>query len=443
MKNISSVVEKGLCTGCGLCKSICPSRAIHFIWDEFGDRVPEVDESLCIECPKCLQVCPGESLDFAQLNQVCQLQQEDQFSQGVGLYKSLSVMFSKDVDVINLATSGGVVREIAAVLIEIDEVNGVIMITENRESITFPFHAQASIFYNPEDIRKHKIHSRYCPAPLLSIVDQIRKDDKRYAVIGLPCHIHAIRKLQYHNSKWKEKIKFSIGLLCGGTPNMKGHTYIMRENKIDIPHIQQIDYRYGKWPKGAFVVLSDGRMVKFRQTGGGRNQNWLFKMMGVVYMSPYFWRRRCLFCADYFNSYADIACGDPWIKRYNKNIGGGTLTIVRSEKMQSIIKVLIKEGKVGTRMTVAPEEVEETMGNFQKKRIASFHGYNKYVKFFGMEFPDYKNFLIQNNNLATIVPFLNLLKAYVAKYEWLWPSFKYVQFIEDGLDFLKRKFMAK
>lgn len=436
-KNVSSVPENGLCTGCGMCAGICPAGAVRMEWDAFGDTVACIDDGSCTDCGLCLDACPGRAVDFASMNRTCGLQALDTFRTGVGTHTGLSVLQACSASVLNAATSGGAARVVAAQLIEQGLVDGILMVTETREKLTLPFHAQAGIFSDPEQILAHRIRSRYCPAPLLEMLRDLAEDSRRYAVVGLPCHIHAIRKLQARTSLWKEKIACTLGLVCGGTPLMNAHSYLMRENGVDMRRIRQIDYRHGAWPKGAYAAMDDGDMILLRKTGGVPDQGRLFQMIGEVFMSPYFWRRRCLFCADYFNLYADIVFGDPWIPRYGKDLGGGTLTIVRSKRLQPVLDGLVGQGRLKPLMEVEPAEVDRSMGAFQRTRMSSFSGYERYARLFHMDFPRYDHLEIPRGN--PMLGMLNLLKAHMSARKGIWPFLKYVQFMEEGTAFIRRR----
>ena len=54
------IVEKDKCTGCGLCKNICPQHCITMKEDEEGFLYPHVLLEKCIDCGLCNKVCPIE-----------------------------------------------------------------------------------------------------------------------------------------------------------------------------------------------------------------------------------------------------------------------------------------------------------------------------------------------------------------------------------------------
>ncbi len=49
------------CTGCKMCKDICPVDAISYEADKEGVWYPKVDYSKCIRCRKCTKFCPSLS----------------------------------------------------------------------------------------------------------------------------------------------------------------------------------------------------------------------------------------------------------------------------------------------------------------------------------------------------------------------------------------------
>ena len=53
MKNITHIVEMGVCVGCGACAGC---KHIHFEPSDLGFDMPHVDPE-CIGCGKCLSQC--------------------------------------------------------------------------------------------------------------------------------------------------------------------------------------------------------------------------------------------------------------------------------------------------------------------------------------------------------------------------------------------------
>ena len=52
------VTEKSKCSGCAMCKNLCPVEAIYMKADEEGFLYPEVEMQKCINCGACEKICP-------------------------------------------------------------------------------------------------------------------------------------------------------------------------------------------------------------------------------------------------------------------------------------------------------------------------------------------------------------------------------------------------
>lgn len=50
--------EKKFCTGCGLCKSLCPKKAIEMEYDIEGFLYPTLNYEKCVGCNICMNNCP-------------------------------------------------------------------------------------------------------------------------------------------------------------------------------------------------------------------------------------------------------------------------------------------------------------------------------------------------------------------------------------------------
>ena len=53
-----ALVKNALCTGCGTCVNICPSKALSISEDEYGFLKPKLDIKSCTKCDTCITVCP-------------------------------------------------------------------------------------------------------------------------------------------------------------------------------------------------------------------------------------------------------------------------------------------------------------------------------------------------------------------------------------------------
>ncbi len=56
---MAAVIDKGTCTGCEACVSICPVEAISM-----KDGKADVDANTCTSCGACVDECPVEAISM-------------------------------------------------------------------------------------------------------------------------------------------------------------------------------------------------------------------------------------------------------------------------------------------------------------------------------------------------------------------------------------------
>lgn len=53
------ICSETMCTGCGLCKVVCPTHCISMSKNEFGEYFPVIDYEKCVGCDLCKKSCPS------------------------------------------------------------------------------------------------------------------------------------------------------------------------------------------------------------------------------------------------------------------------------------------------------------------------------------------------------------------------------------------------
>jgi nitroreductase/Pyruvate/2-oxoacid:ferredoxin oxidoreductase delta subunit len=62
-KGVTTTIDEGLCTGCGLCVDVCPKGTITMKEEKAAVTGPE-----CLHCGHCLAVCPTEAVQVPSLD---------------------------------------------------------------------------------------------------------------------------------------------------------------------------------------------------------------------------------------------------------------------------------------------------------------------------------------------------------------------------------------
>ncbi len=322
-KTIDPVVKDGLCTGCGSCLAICPQDAIEMVINNSkGIYVPQLDKERCNECGLCLKVCPGHAVDYKQLySEIFGKQPEDIL---LGNYLGCYVGHAEDYDIRYNSTSGGLVTALLIFALEQGIIDGALVTRMSNDNSLEP---QPFIARTREEIISSS-KPKYCPVPAnIALKDILEAEEgEKFAVVGLSCHIHGIRKAEAINKKLKERVVLHLGLFCNHPPSFLATEYILHESKRRKQDIKRLDYRGEGWPGKMKISLQGGE---------------------ILFPFPDYWKRgfgiffypgRCRLCYDQGNELADISFGDPWGLESEYDNVGKTMLISRSEIGESFVR---------------------------------------------------------------------------------------------------------
>ena len=223
--------------------------------------------------------------------------------------------------------------------------------------------------------------SKYSPVPINSLLNiAIDSGFKKLAVVGCPCHIHAVRKIQFLNCppKLAKRIKLLIGLFCGTQFYFEGTRHLLKEwfGINELEEITKLEYRGGKWPGHLIVHERDGKKRKI-----DRHQ-YIYHMLIAAYK-----RDRCEMCLDWSSELADISVGDYWSPSMKPGIEKGHSTImVRSETGYELVKQAEGNGIISSK-NMSLSTVVAGIGFELKKHAAAYRYLQR--KRYGWPVPNY------------------------------------------------------
>lgn len=288
----SEVVSSGLCTHCGTCAGVCPVNALE-IKDELGDCIPELTGD-CIECGLCYESCPGKNVDFRELNKRIF---NKKYKSPLGNYNSIYVGHSKDEGIRGSASSGGVVTSILVSLIRKGEIDGAVVVGRSKEH---PWKPEVKIARDEKEIID-AAQSKYVLTPVNIILKELKKERGKYAVVALPCQVHAIRKLEKTEPSLTKNIRYIIGLYCGNNLHFSATRDMLdRMGVKDIEQVRSIEYRAGEWPGSFKATLKNDKFLSVEKKY-------------FSYLIPLHLAYRCSLCIDLTNEFSDISVGDCWL----------------------------------------------------------------------------------------------------------------------------------
>jgi len=328
---IEDIIKSQLCCGCGTCAGICPKEAIEMKINEKGFYIPKIDKEICSRCGMCDKVCPqiNKKKDFIELNKVVFGQIPDKV---IGNYTNCYTGYSADKNLRFEASSGGVVTQILISALEEKIINAAIVTRMKKDKPLIP---EPFIARTKEEIIE-AMGSKYCPVPANIMLREISisKNDEKFAVVGLPCHIAGIRKAEILFPKLKEKIALHVGIFCGAVRSFIGTEFLLKENNVQQKDIVSLKYRGKGWPGYLQIKTRSGKNIILPYTSyyGG-----LFGM--------FFKNKACLSCNDYSNEFADISCGDAWGIEKEDSIGTSVI-VVRNKNADILLNKFYFEKKI-------------------------------------------------------------------------------------------------
>lgn len=394
MDTIAQVADSGLCTGCGTCAGICPNEAIEMHISE-GLYLPKLEEEKCISCGLCVRSCPGYSLDFKELNSNIFGKQPKNIM--LGNFLGCYIAHSNDDDIRYNSSSGGVVTQLLIFALEKGIIDGALVVRMRKGN---PLEPEPFIARTREEVISAS-KSKYCPVAANEALKQILKENGRFAVVGLPCHIHGIRKAEKLSKTLEKRIVLHIGLMCSHTVNFAGTEFLLEKMRIRKEQVVELNYRGRGWPGSMSIQLKNRSNLMIPYVGG-------WNAYGPIFSSFFFTQMRCLMCPDQTSELADISLGDAWLPELRHEGSGESVIITRTKAAEDIITLAGSEGIISVK-PIQPEKIEHSQTEPLKFKKGDLGARLAILKSLGKEIP---NFSPKPNSSSSFICFLSIFFPY-------------------------------
>ena len=331
---LNKIVSEDLCSKCGTCSIVCPNGLI-----DFTDHPSIHEECLRNGNGMCFEVCPRTYSAGHQISIRTKLKEDYYYG-----------------DSETEGQSGGVVTSFLEKLLDDGEIDGAIVVGGEKWK-------PVSMLVQNSEALKDTRKSKYTISSMEAMKEAGRLGLKTVAIVGLPCQISGLRKLQYFpyiaKHDWERgkngepvklpEIKYLLGLFCTGKFDYESVRKALKEENININDVLK------------FNVAGPSLQVTTKE------KTYKIKLNELT-MSP-----GCLMCRDFDAKLADISFGEKGSEsKY-------TTIIIRSQKGEIIKKYFnLKEG-------VKVEEITK-MEDFKRKRfnkeVEKRKNENKYNSFY-------------------------------------------------------------
>jgi coenzyme F420-reducing hydrogenase beta subunit/polysaccharide pyruvyl transferase WcaK-like protein len=374
--DLSGVIEADMCIGCGACTFADPS--VQLVLDP--DKLMYVPDSPGGE--RAASVCPAVEVDFAELHERLF---PDRPVTEYGVIDSVLLAQSVDVERNTAASSGGLVKELLAHLLDREDVDGAIALG-HVDGLQF----EARLLTRADQVDDLP-GSIYHNLPQSPAIDLLRRHEGRYVVVGIPCQLEGLHKyIQTCEPHLAERLHTTIGLLCGWQYSHHSIRAICRYMGIDPAEIGDIAYR-GGGPVGKLrITTRDGRVHS-----ASRRVDFGYQ----VAFDRHFNTPRCHLCVDHSNYLAELVVGDAWLPSTVFTRTGVSLVVCRTEKARGLLDALVTSGRVEA-SEVTTEEIRES----QTDRVVFggfAYSYAAYLDDLGRHRPD---MVAPGRDRAALVP---------------------------------------
>jgi dihydroorotate dehydrogenase electron transfer subunit len=313
----SEIIKTGKCVYCGACGAFCAN--IKFDPEK---EIP-IEDGSCKDINTCREgfgLCYNLCLKTnVQEFPVCLL---DRWTFGkkhdkiLGHYKKIISAKLTDVAREKLPREAGPITALLFIAMKTGLIDAAIVTEKDND-----FRPSPMIANSQKDLFK-AIGYKPSQSPTLSLIGEaINKGYNDIAIVGTPCQIHALRKLQNHPSfdfEAYDLISLAIGTFCFGTFHNKQLFEFFIENDIN--------------PSEIIKIETDKENFKMIITTKSGNHE-----IPLNYIYEKSIRNACFSCSDYTSEFADISVGNIGSQDEYKTI------IIRTKRGKEVVNLAIDE----------------------------------------------------------------------------------------------------
>ena len=320
--DLETIVTHGLCTGCGLCASLAGRDRIDMQVTSYGQIRPHSKDALDAATLERIQsICPGIRVTGAAA--------PARTTHPVwGPIRSIHRGWATDEATRFHSAAGGSLTALGVFLLESGKVD---LILHVRASSAEPLLTDAQISTTAEQV-KSGAQSRYGPAAPLVHVHRLLDEGRRFALLGKPCDVAAIRNLARIDPRVEEQIPYCLTIFCGGVPSLHTARKIAAHHGVREDEVEVFRWRGNGWPGPTHVEGSRRASLRPQlRSGLVRSESpWSYDI-----------QFRCKICPDAIGELADVSCADGWVMRDGKPIHeeapGVNLLVARTERGERLV----------------------------------------------------------------------------------------------------------
>lgn len=349
-RDLPLVVSSGVCVGCGACAVAQPDH-ISMELGELGTYLPVArDGRELSELPDDVlagasAVCPfsGDARNEDEIAEPLFSGADAERHEAIGFHRKIVAGHVAADDFRDRGTSGGMTSWVLAQLLQEETVDAVVHVASTLDGLPDPL-SRYTVSRSVEELLGGR-KSRYHVQTLAGVMDEVRTVPGRYAVVGVPCFVKAVRLLADSDDVIRERITFAASLFCGHLKSTLYSEYLGWSVGLEREAVKDIDYRHkepGRPPNRycAKVSTFDGDEV-VRGAEQIPLANW---GIGIFKLGA------CDYCDDIVGETADISLGDAWMPPFMSDWKGANVAVARSP----VAVEILAKGEANSDLNVIP-----------------------------------------------------------------------------------------
>lgn len=284
----------------------------------------------------------------------------------IGRHLATYVGYVQEQDYRDAGSSGGMGTWLLAELLRTGRVDHVIHVVERRPTPDNPLLFEYTISSDQAALRAGA-KSRYHPIEMSAVLRMVADQPGRYAIIGVPCFIKAVRLQQINNPVFAERIVYCVSLFCGHLKSLAFAQYLAWQTGTPPRDLRAIDFRrkIPNRPASQYGITVVG------ENDGARYQTEaaMSDLDGKDWGHGYFKVPACEYCDDVVGETADVCVGDAWLPGHVRDSRGTNVLIVRHPELQDMIDQARASGRLALEPLTADAVAASQSSGFRHRRM--------------------------------------------------------------------------
>jgi coenzyme F420 hydrogenase subunit beta len=229
---------KDYCPGCGLCQSVLGEHKITVTCSDNGFYKPDFKKIFKkLDYNILKKFCPAYSINKKDIT-------TGKSTNFWGNIQNCFAAYANENEIRENASSGGIITAVLYYLLYNNFIDAAIEVGPDNQNKLLN---KTYINVNLKELLDCS-NSRYSPSSTLIDILQNINPQKRYALVGKPCDIYAIKKYYSVRKETSNPIKYYISFFCAGIPSYNGTKELLETLNIDLANLSELHYRKDGWP---------------------------------------------------------------------------------------------------------------------------------------------------------------------------------------------------